>query len=396
MSVDTGARGHRAAVEGSGMKDASLTVRVIEDVHAWDAIRADWDRLYQASPTASTPLDFFWLRTWWQVYGPVYGRGGLRIITLWRGSQLVGALPLYLDIGRGRFSSVRCLRFVSTGEAEHEETCPDYLNLLHLPEDEMTCAQAAWAAINAMQWDTLELLDLPGDTPLCRWRGAFPRDARLRAVSRGGCPIAWIGDGFEPYLAQLSSKTRMHARQYIREADRSGVVLQIAGATDADRYFDDLVRVHQERWVQAGQPGCFSASRFTEFHRSLVREWTASGRVVLARLSHQGKIFAVLYGFVTSRKFDLYQLGVTPVERTIIRSSGTAANLLLIAHLAGRGVVQYDFLRGVSAYKKSLTTEQRELICLACTRPTARALFHYLRQLLSRAHRKLAQLASRD
>jgi hypothetical protein len=47
------------------------TLRIIGDVAAWDAIRADWDALHQASPTASTPLDFAGLRLWWDVYGPV-------------------------------------------------------------------------------------------------------------------------------------------------------------------------------------------------------------------------------------------------------------------------------------------------------------------------------------
>lgn len=396
MSAGYDAHGLRASVEEHGSTSVSLEARVIEDAQAWDAIRADWDRLYKVSPTASTPLDFAWLRAWWQIYGSVYGRGGLRIITLWRGPQLVGALPLYLEIGGSSPLGIHCLRFISTGEAEHEETCPDYMDLLHLPDDEMACAQAAWVAIDAMRWDTLELLDLPDDSSLLRWRTIFSRNARVQVIPRGACPIADLGDGFEEYLANLSPKTRMHARQYIREAKRSDIVLEIADMTDADRYFDDLIRIHQERWVQAGQPGCFSAPRFTEFHRCLVHEWVADGRVVLARLSHQGKPFAVLYGFVTGNKFDLYQLGVMPVDRTIIRSSGTAANLLLMVRLAERGIAKYDFLRGTSTYKKSLTTEQRLLVSVICRKPSVRALLDQMWQLLVRAGRRIAKLVTRS
>lgn len=372
-----------------------LVVRVIGETTAWDAIRHDWDALHSISPTASTALEFTWLRTWWEVYGPVYGRGGLRIISLWRESRLVGALPLYLDVGRGISFGIRCLRFISTGEAEYEETCPDYLNLLHLPDEEMACAQAAWVAMDAMQWDALELLDLPDDTPLLRARVAFSRDARLQVLSRGGCPIAFIGDGFEAYLAQLSSKSRMRARQEVRKVERSGALFELADAADAEQYFDDLIRIHQERWVAEGRPGCFAAPRFTEFHRRLVHEWVAGGRAILARLSHQANTFVVLYGFVTGRKFDLYQLGVMSDERAIIHSPGMAANLRLMAQLAERGMERYDFLRGTSAFKKSLTTEQRGLVCLACRRPTTRAMFGEVRHLLLRAGRKVVQLVSR-
>lgn len=395
MTVNQASPDTEAPLRTSGLPESAPTLRVIGDVAAWDAIRADWDALYQASPTASTPLDFAWLRHWWDVYGPVYGQGGLRIITLWRGARLVGAVPLYLDVGRGGWLGVRCLRFLSTGEEEFEEVCADYLDLLHLPGEDMACAQAAWRAIGAMAWDTLELLDLSEHSALLRWRSAFPRHARLQLLSRGACPIAFIGDGFEAYLASLSSKSRMRARQEMRKVERSGALFELADAAQAERYFDELIRIHQERWVADGRPGCFAAPRFTEFHRRLVREWVAGGRVILARLSHRANTFVVLYGFVTGRKFDLYQLGVMPDERAIIHSPGMAANLLLMARLAEREVSRYDFLRGTSAFKKSLTTEQRELACLACRRPTMRAVFGEVRHLLRRAGRKFVQLVSR-
>lgn len=394
MTVSQAPPGTGAPSRTNGLPESAPSLRVIGDVAAWDAIRADWDALHRASPTASTPLDFAWLRHWWDVYGPVYGQGGLRIITLWRESRLVGALPLYLDVGRGGRLGVRCLRFLSTGEEEFEEVCADYLDLLHLPGEDKACAQAAWRAIDAMAWDTLELLDLSEHAALLRWRSAFPRHARLQLSSRGACPIAWLGDGFEAYLGSLSSKTRKHARQYLRDAERAGIVAELADAATADSHFDDLVRIHQERWVAAGEPGCFSAPRFTGFHRGLVRRWTASGRVVLARFSHQGGTFAVLYGFVTGRKFDLYQFGVAPLDPGVVRSSGTAANLLLMRQLAQRGIGHYDFLRGVSTYKKSLATEQRQLFCATCRRHTARALLDRLRQLCMRAIRRFIKLVS--
>lgn len=372
-----------------------LTVRVIQDTAAWDAIRTEWDQLYAASPTAATPLDFLWLRGWWRVYAPVYGVGGLRIITLWRGRALVGALPLYISCARGGALAARCLRFLSTGEAEHEETCPDYLDLLHLPGEEAACVRAAWAAVDAIEWDMLELLDLAQDSPLVRGRELLPRRIPIRVVTRGGCPIANIEDGFERYLMQLSSKTRMRARQEIRKAEQSGVVLELATEADAEAYFNDLIRLHQARWIAEGKPGCFSAARFTQFHHGLLQAWSGSGRLVLARLSHQGEAYVVLYGFVTGGKFDLYQLGVASIEGTRIHSPGMVANLLLMAKLVERGVARYDFLRGISPFKKSLTTEHRDLVSLQCHRLGPRVVLDQASRLLTRVRRKLRRMVNR-
>ncbi len=372
---------------------APLTVRIIDDVHAWDAIRADWDALCQVSPTMSTALDFTWLRHWWNTYGPAYGAAGLRIVTLWREVQMVGALPLYIAHGQGGIAAARCLRFISTGEAEFEETCTDYLNLLHLPGEGDACAPAAWAAVAAMNWDTLQLLDIPADSPLLLWREMLPRRGRFRLASRGSCPIARIEGGFEAYLDRLSTKSRGRARRELRKAVQAGAVFELASAADAGAYYDDLIRIHQARWTAIGQPGCFAVPRFTAFHRILVGEWVASGRVVLARLTYRGQACAVVYGFQTGDKFDLYQQGVRPVDDDAIHSPGMVANLLLMTRLAERGVARYDLLRGVTPFKRLLMTEQCPLTALECRRMTVRALLeamvHQCRLVLRKVSRML-------
>ncbi len=363
-----------------------LVVRLIEDVPAWDAIRADWQALHAGSRRASTPLDYVWLRCWWEVYGPVYGAGGLRIVTIWRGAQLVAAAPLYLQReGRGPLAQ-RCLRFLSTGEAEFEETCPDYLDLLCLPGEEPACANAFWDTVERLEWDALELLDLPFDSPL---RAAAEGRAWLRSSSRGSCPIARLDAGFEAYLGSLSSKTRMRARQEMRKAAQSGATLALAEPRDIASSFAELVRLHQARWEAEGKPGCFAAPRFTRFHQRLLQEWPAPERVVLARLAHTGGTIVVLYGFVTAGKFDLYQLGVGTADGTSMHSPGMAANLLLMERLARDGVARYDFLRGDSAFKRSLTGELAELVMFGATRVNLRVLLARVRQLGGRLQRRV-------
>ena len=368
---------------------APLIVEVIDDVAAWDAIRDDWMSLYRASPSASTPLDFVWLRCWWEVYGPVYGAGGLRIVGFWRDARLVAVAPLYLQVsGSGPFA-VRCLRFLSTGEEEFEETCPDYLDLLHLPGEEAACAESFWDAVAGMEWDRLDLLDLPSRSPL---RIAAEKRGWVRIAPRGSCPIARLDAGFEAYLGNLSSKTRMRARQEMRKAIQSGVVLELAGPAEIASCFADLVRLHQARWEAEGKPGCFAAPRFTRFHERLLQEWPAPERVVLARVAHAGNALVVLYGFITTGKFDLYQLGVGAAEDTSMHSPGMAANLLLMERLARQDVGKFDFLRGGSAFKRSLTSDLVELVALGATRMNPRMLLAHAQHFGARLRRRLRRL----
>jgi len=358
-----------------------LKTRVIREEAEWDAIRNDWEVLHAASPYSSTPLGFDWLRGWWRFYGTLYGTGGLRVVTVWRASRLVGALPLYLGCGtRGSFGG-RHLRFISTGEAEHEETCPDYLNLLCLPGEESACVEAMWDEVGRIAWDRLEFLDLAEDSPLLK-AGNVPR--AVRPFSRGSCPISDLVGGFEAYLQRLSSNVRQQSRRLLREGEGAGAHFELIGPDQAALAFNQLVKLHQERWTSDGKPGVFAAPRFVEFHRNLIAEWLPRGRAILARLSFAGGPVAVLYGFATGQKFDFYQSGVRRETAGPLRSPGNLAHLLLMRALAERGVTAYDFLRGSSSYKVRLATKENQLVGVRLWRPTPRAAISRLVRLAGR------------
>jgi CelD/BcsL family acetyltransferase involved in cellulose biosynthesis len=361
-----------------------VTTRIIREDHEWDSVRRDWDDLYSISPTASTPLEFTWLRNWWHVYQSSARPGSLRIVTVWRATQLIGAVPLYLRCGRSGQFGLRRLGFISTGEAEFEEICPDYLNILCRPGEDVSSTNAIWRAIEQMSWDHLELLDLPECTPLLQCGG----DGRVQCFSRGVCSMANLAGGFEAYLDRLTSNSRQQARRLLREGDRAGVQFEIVDVEQAGSAFEELIILHQERWNAEGKPGVFGAPRFVEFHRNLILQWLPVGKVILARLSLASKPVVVLYGFVSGRKFEFYQSGVRFEASDRLRSPGNLAHLLLMKALAGRGIDTYDFLRGSSSYKERLATQENRLVALQVWRPT-------LRTVVYRSSRMVSQLTRR-
>ena len=348
-------------------------------------MRPAWDALHASSPYASPPLDFAWLRAWWRIYGPTYGTAGLRIVTVWRGPQLIGALPMY----EGRYGenpfAARQLRFLSTGEAESEETCPDYLNVLCLRGEEEACLTVIWKSVEGLAWDQMKLLDIGHDSPILQ-SGAFPR--RARTLSRGSCPIADLTGGFEAYLGRLSANGRQQARRLLREGHTAGARFEIADAGA----LDDLVSLHQARWTAERKPGVFAAPRFTAFHLELIREWVPAGKAILARLSVGDEPVAVLYGFLSGSRFHFYQSGVRRDGAGGLRSPGNLAHLRLMQALVHRGVTAYDFLRGASSYKGRLATGENRLVAVQLWRPTVRAATSRLSRLGAQVTRRGARL----
>ena len=293
-----------------------LQVDVSDDVASWDALEPEWGELFETSPTASPPLRWEWLRQWWRVYGPVYGGRGLRIVTVRRGGHLIGALPLYLHIGHRSPVWAHYLGFLSTGESRSEETCPEYLDLLHAPGEARACLDAMLPALldpAVGRWGILDLCDIGEGSPLLAWRDQAPRDVRVVVIPRGPCPVSDLSGGFEAYLRRLSAHARWQARRMLRAVESTGIRFEVASTpSDTAQFFDQLVRLHQARWNSLGRPGCFSAHRFTEFHRTLAELWVPTGKAILARLARDGESLAVLYGFINGTKYDAYQSGWDP------------------------------------------------------------------------------------
>jgi CelD/BcsL family acetyltransferase involved in cellulose biosynthesis len=362
-----------------------IVVRTVSDEAAWDGLVGDWTELFRSSPQAATPLRFAWLRHWWRVYGPVYSAGGLRILTCWRGDKLVGVLPLYEGRLNGYSFGPRRIGFLSTGEAEFEESSPDYMNLLAAPGEEGACLSALSNRLHDMKWDYLEFLDVPEGSPLLSVGAAYGDSKWAQVEARGSCPVANLEGGFDAYLQRLSGNGRQQARRLVRQGEKSAARFEIVSGPERRDAFEDLIRLHRERWQRQGKEGAFAAARFTQFHRSLVDELEPRGEAILARLSLAGRPVAVVYGFVTANKFDFYQSGVQMGEPGALHSPGNLAHLLLMRELCARGVIRYDFLRGSSQYKERLATEKTKMFSIQVWRPTPRSIAYRSTRFLARA-----------
>jgi hypothetical protein len=294
-----------------------------------------------------------------------------------RGERLVGVLPLYVGRKGNLPFAPRRLAFVSTGAAEFEETCTEYLNLLHAPDEASACVTALRPALLGnldCRWDELDLSHMSEDSPLLELSascaGSF---RRVTVTSPGACHLAYLPDGLEAYLRRLSGDTRKEARKVLQEADRAGMRLELASdPVTIQTFFDQLVSLHRERWIAAGKPGSF-ATRHAEFHGTLARLLVPKGQVVLARLCLGGEPFAVINAHRVRDKLDIYQQGV-PRRAGPVRSPGTAATLLLMARLLEEGVTTFDQLHGSNDFKRRYFKEERRLSRLRVMRPTWRLL----------------------
>jgi hypothetical protein len=280
-------------------------------------------------------------------------------------------LPLYLSRKGGSLFARRRLGFISTGADEFEETCTEYLDLLHAPNEETACLEALVRFIchsNHLDWDELHLSELPKSSPLLSLASSFRGwHLRVRSGTTDVCHLFSMVGGFEEYLKRLSHENRRQARKMLRDVGAENMEFEVAAdPSRLNLFFDQMIELHRQRWTAAGKAGSF-APRHAEFHRTTAELLLGRGDAVIARLSHAGEPLAVVFGYRIRDCLHCYQQGVAlGVGR--VRSPGTAAWLLLMRHQADCGVTVFDHLRGMTQFKERFATGQNSLAEVHVTR----------------------------
>ncbi len=185
----------------------------------------------------------------------------------------------------------------------------------------------------------------------------------------------------------------------LRDIELEGMQFEVASdAAQINRFFDQMVELHRQRWATAGKAGSF-APHHAEFHRSLALALGAVGGTVLARLAHEGKPLAIVYGYRTREKLHCYQQGVAAESVGRVRSPGTAAWVLLMHRLAQEGVTCFDHQKGKTQFKERFCPDTQPMAALRVIRPTLRSALtigaHFMRRAVRKSFRVLKNCLAR-
>src|SRR5690606_26996289 len=161
-------------------RGASLEVTEVTSGRELEALRPEWDALWQRCPDATPFQSPDWLLAWWNHLG----RGELLALILHHRGRLVGMAPLFIDSVNTaeRDSSVRPVLVLGTGVTDH-------LDILVEPELAEPAAAAVLAHLgaDAARWDVLDLHQLrPGAALL---RAALPAGWTERNEPQESCPV---------------------------------------------------------------------------------------------------------------------------------------------------------------------------------------------------------------
>lgn len=132
---------------------------------------------------------------------------------------------------------------------------------------------------------------------------------------------------------------------------------EAVNAKNFSELFRGLIQLHRLRWNARGQAGTLDPA--WRFHTEAAARLFARELLRLYAWRVNGRLIAVLYGFLCGRHFYFYASGFDPEFEHLSPGS------VLIAHAMEEaireGATEFDFLRGAEAYKYRWGAHDRPL-----------------------------------
>lgn len=364
-----------------GMEWVTMNIDCYRNSAELENLEEEWTDLLNRSNNPSAFMTWKWMYSWWETFGTK--KNSLLIIGVRdQGRRLVALVPLLSERVRWRgLIPLNRIRMLGTGENEEDEVCSEYLDVIveRGQDQALILAQVvAWLRENE-KWDEIVLDPVAEDSSLY---AAFSQAVQQGVHIRELAPAYYLPlpETWEEFLISLSSNQRARVRKSIREMEKIGdVQLEVADIRrEPGKAFDDLIALHQKRWIDVGKPGVFASSKFLAFHRALITRLRGENGIVLAVLKLNQKVIGCVYCLIHNANVYFYQSGIDmeiSADNNRIKP-GLVLHALAIQYLIGIGMKEYDFLAGDNNnYKAQWTKYRRANYRFVITRQTTKMAF---------------------
>jgi CelD/BcsL family acetyltransferase involved in cellulose biosynthesis len=311
----------------------------IEEIRDWGAVEPhadDWNRLAQASDTATVFQSFEWHAAWWSVFRDDYE---LRVVLAWAGPELAAIAPWALT-RKGRE-----LQFLGSGDY-----ASDYCDFLVDPaHPEAVDALAGWMFANRRAWRRVDFRNVPSHS-----HHRLRLEARLRertswVVSEveADAPTRVLGDAAADREALGKSSLRRHFRHF----SKSGRLefQHLASEPEVAPLLDAFFRQHIARRAMAGGKSQFLDARQKRLYRELVRVLAPRGWLRFGVVRLDGEPIAFHFGFEYGSRFIWYKPAFSTAHAK--HSPGEVLLKFLLEDALKRGLAEFDFTVGSEPFK---------------------------------------------
>ena len=343
-----------------------MHVAVIYSYARFEALKANWDALYDKDPDAQFFLSWLWLSRIFQQHPDEWCVLAVRPEGSTKES-CVAFLPLRRrtgwDANQRRFGN----RLAMAGTLFWS----DYTGLLCDPGYDDAVLPALAGQLKQMHWHELALKNvrMSGHRLALLTKpfenSVFTVQSRERVSKTDGvdlltCPYIDLPDDFDTYLTErLSANMRQKVRRFLRRVeDNDDFSISISTAETLQRDLEVLSSHWKARWAERKGD---DVDRLTRIYRRILEQAAQSGCLFMPVLWHGDRPVGALASFVDRQKQELLFFVAGRDEDFDSLPAGLVLHAFSIRWAIEQGIRTYDFLRGDERYKLSFGAIAREI-----------------------------------
>jgi CelD/BcsL family acetyltransferase involved in cellulose biosynthesis len=327
-----------------------LTVTSVTTEEGVAALRADWDRLLSASPSASIFQSWEWAMSWWRRFGATADRS-LHVTVAREGTETLAIAPWVITNRRLRgVVPFRCVEFLGS-----ETVNGDHLDFLTAPgADRPAVVSLLFGHLleSRTPWDMMKLDSVPEESEtagaLVNASMAAGCDATSEPVFV--CPAVELPSSWKDIRLVVKEgpfrETEYKARRLARQAEWR---VSLCASADLGPSLQTLFDLHAKRWQLRDKPGAFTNPAKQGFYNDVCAAFAGRNWLRLHMLHVNGAPAAALLCFRFARTYTSMQNGFDP--QWARHSVGQILLARVVEQAISEGCTRFDFLRGPEPYK---------------------------------------------
>lgn len=344
---------------------------VLSDAQQFASLANEWDELLESSRQQCYFMRWRWNFLWWTHLAPADAE--LRIVVCRNSAgTLVGLSPLYLRRKKAfRLIPIRELVFLGTGVGLKTS---EYLDIAtRVGYEEVATRSMAAALTDRNDWDRISCAPVPDDSPVMRkFVAALAETSTWRAFERA--PYVDTSTGWSEYKRTLGRSMRRNVEYYARRLFKrySCEFQRVETQPELQAALNGLVELHIAHWRSKGTIGSLADPVFQRFLLDAARNSLTDSRLRVWTLRIDGRIEAVLIGFLDNGVLHYFQKGHNPAFSK--EDLGTALVSLCIRDCCDDPAIQaFDFMGGGAEYKEMWARQFRSTSVGEASRNNIRA-----------------------